>query len=42
MENHDYLEHRDIDELDELEDDFDDEILREYRMKRMEELKMQA
>ena len=38
LETHDPLEHKDLDQLDELEDDIEDEILRKYRAARIAEM----
>lgn len=40
LESHDPFADKDLDELDELEDDFDDDFLEMYKQKKMAELKV--
>lgn len=41
-ETYDRMEEKNLEQLDELEDDFEDEFLKEYREKRMADLKEKA
>lgn len=40
VEDYDPLEDKDLDELDELEDEFEDDFMRQYREKRLAELQV--